>query len=573
MRPWRGSWTDQAVRWSVWMWPAALVLALASEHVQFGWDAYTRWIPDLVVGLVSFGCATHAVDRNRGTAALLAAVGGSWFLANAWIDTLFVHRAVIIHLLVAYAGWRPRRAFGTVVVICGYAAALYMPGWRNELMPIALCVAAAGVIAIDAATSSGRVRRERRTALVASAMFALAILLAVSVPASPDTSMASVVRLVYEGCLCAIAVLLTAMLPSRDATPIVDLVVELDDQARSGTLRDALAEALGDDTLEVGFWDQRANFVDTEGRVVPMPQPGATRSATFVARGAQPFAVLVHDSSVLGEPLLVEAVASATRLSKVNVELQATVRDQVATLTASRRRLVSAADDERRRLDERLRGGAERHLLILEDVLSTELWRPDGGRVARASRLLAETKDELRQLAEGLHPRLLGDGLAPALRSLASRSPISVEVVVVGDEPDDSTRLAGYYVCSEALANAIKHSAATRVLMRVATTRECVTVEVVDDGVGGAAVGLGSGLRGLTDRVETLGGILRVESEMGVGTRVVAELPGSARSVQPVASRAAARNRLLPKTRTRPDVGRALDPHDRSHPIKGGNRS
>ena len=392
MRHWRALSTEQATWRSAWLWPAALVLALASEYVGFGWDAYTRWIPDLVVGLVYFGCAMQAVDRSRGTAALLAAVGASWFLANAWIDALFIHRAVIIHLLLAYAGWRLRRPLAAVVVICGYVAAVYLPVWRSGPMSIALCGAATAVIAIETARSSGRVHRERRTALVATAMFALAIVFAVGVPWSPGTWMPTGARLFYEGCLCAIAVLLTAMLPTRDTSSIVNLVVELDDQARSGTLRDALAAALDDETLEVGYWDHRAYFVDTEGRVVQIPPPDSTRSATFVARGAQPFAVLVHDSSVLGEPLLVEAVASATRLAEMNVELQALVRDQVAALTASRRRLVSAADDERRRLDERLRGGAERHLLVLEDVLSAELRRAPGGRAV--PRLPASCRDQ-----------------------------------------------------------------------------------------------------------------------------------------------------------------------------------
>jgi signal transduction histidine kinase len=552
-------------------WSAGFIVGLSSERVRFGWDGYTSWIPDLVVGLVFFGCAARAVARDRGTAVLLAAVGSSWFLANHWVDALFVHRAVLIHLLVVYPGWRPRSRLGVAAMIAGYAAALYLPVWRSDAMAIALASAVVGVVAIDTVGSSGRLRRARQKALVASVILGITIIAGAGLRWALDEQMSDVVPLLYQGALCCIALVVTAGLPAREMSSIVDLVVELD-ETRSGTLRDALATTLGDPTLEVGYWDRQASYVNAEGRVVDIPSRGASRSPTFVERESRPFAVLVHDASILNEPLLVEAVAAATRLSEVNAELQAKVRDQVAALTASRRRLVSTADEERRRLGERLQAGAECHLRTLDDLLRREVGDDGLERVERATTLLAETMHDLRQLADGLHPRELDDGLAAALRSLAGRCPIPVVVIVDGEEPEDDAGTAAYYVCAEALANTIKHSGATRAWIRVLITPDRVTIEVADDGAGGAETRRGSGLRGLIDRVEAIDGTLDIGSPVGGGTRLLVDIPGVApRPVEPVGHPTAGRNRQRREERTRHDAAQILDPHDRSHPIMGGS--
>ncbi|HVE17807.1 MAG TPA: ATP-binding protein, partial [Ilumatobacteraceae bacterium] len=307
---------------------------------------------------------------------------------------------------------------------------------------------------------------------------------------------------------------------------VVDLVVELG-ETRSGTLRDALASTLGDPTLGIGYWDRRGSYLDVEGRVVEIPQAGDVRSATFVERESRPFAVLVHDSAILGEASLVDSVAAATRLSTVNGELQTAVRTQLIELSASRRRLVSAADGERRRLDDRLRNGAEQHLRELDDLLRSEMHKSDETpvRVARALTQLTQTIEDLRELAGGLHPRELDRGLLPALESLTARSPIPVTLAVQGDETEIATRTAAYYVCAEALANTVKHAAAASATIRVTAAADRLTLDVSDDGSGGADPHRGSGLRGLTDRVEALGGTLVVDSPHLGGTRLHVELP------------------------------------------------
>jgi signal transduction histidine kinase len=146
--------------------------------------------------------------------------------------------------------------------------------------------------------------------------------------------------------------------------------------------------------------------------------------------------------------------------------------------------------------------------------------------MARAEDQLARTLEELRRLSHGLHPRVLAEhGLAGALAALAKDLPLPVDINVASPQLPQRVAAAAYYVCAEALANTAKHAAAARVTVAVTASEDRVRVEIADDGVGGADPARGSGLRGLADRVETLGGTLQVESVPGRGTRLAAEIP------------------------------------------------
>jgi signal transduction histidine kinase len=527
-----GSWSGYSIKrldgWAVAaVWTAIVVFGLLSESVAFGWEDFTSWLPDLVVGLVFVWCGMHAASRNRGTAALLVAFGLLWFVANVWAPATFIHRGVLVHLLVVYPGWRPRSRLETIAVVVGYAASAFVPVWRQPVAAVILAVLVTVALAGRVVVSTRRTRSARRTALWAGgSLSTLIIVSAVVRPAVGDTDATTVVSLLYQAVLCGVAVAVTFRLPAGSS--VVDLVVELGG-GRSGTLRDALAATIGASSLEVGYWDQRTAYRDAGGRVVQLPPAGGARSVTFIGAGSKPAAVLVHDASVLREPVLVESVAVAARLSTVNADLQAVVNAQLDELTASRRRLVTTADRERRGLDRRLHEGAERRLEQLELVLRREV---AGGGVATARldaalEQLAETIDDLHQLAAGLHPRVLDAGLAPALRMLAAGVPLRVELDVRGEPAGVESRTAVYYVCAEALANTAKHAAAMSAVIVVTAIGDCVEVRVADDGVGGATVAGGSGLRGLIDRVEALGGTLRLDSPAGVGTRLVVKLPTS----------------------------------------------
>lgn len=208
----------------------------------------------------------------------------------------------------------------------------------------------------------------------------------------------------------------------------------------------------------------------------------------------------------------------------------AQARDELA---ASRLRIVEAGDAARRRIERNLHDGAQQRLVALSIELRMvrARIRTDPAKaeelVEQASEELAEALEELRELAQGIHPTLLTDrGLGAALEVLAARTPIPValELELEGRLPP-SIEATAYYVVSEALANVVKHAAASAATVRIAKRPGCVGVEVADDGQGGADLRFGSGLAGLCDRVEALSGRLEVESSSGRGTRVGAELP------------------------------------------------
>jgi signal transduction histidine kinase len=370
--------------------------------------------------------------------------------------------------------------------------------------------------------ATGPARRERLTALEAAA--ALAAVLAGSAAArlvAPAADVSRPALLAYEAVLAGIAVGLYTRLRGPAATVVADLVVELG-ETRSGLLRDRLARALGDPTLELGYWARDAYF-DEAGAPLVLPQPGSTRVLTRVEREGEPFAALVHDAAVLSDPALVEAVASAARLSSSNVALQAERRTRAAELVASRRRLLVAADGERRALEARLRAGPERRLVEVEGALAG---LPADERLLRARTQLEGTLVDLHELARGLHPRELVDaGLPGALAELAERAPVPVTLDVHVSRLPEDLEATLYFVCAEALANVAKYARASRAHVSIGATDGAVSLSVGDDGIGGADRSRGTGLQGLADRVEALGGTLRVVSPRGQGTRLSAEIP------------------------------------------------
>jgi signal transduction histidine kinase len=197
-------------------------------------------------------------------------------------------------------------------------------------------------------------------------------------------------------------------------------------------------------------------------------------------------------------------------------------------LGASRARIVQAGDEERRRLERNLHDGAQQRLVSLALMLRLAARRhPDDDDLARAGEELAHALQELRELARGIHPAVLTErGLEPALRALADRAPVPVELSYAPtDRLPGPVEAAAYYVVSEALTNVAKYADASVVRVRVDRSDGAALIEVADDGAGGADPSGGSGLRGLADRVEALGGRLTVESPVGEGTTLRAALP------------------------------------------------
>jgi PAS domain S-box-containing protein len=199
-----------------------------------------------------------------------------------------------------------------------------------------------------------------------------------------------------------------------------------------------------------------------------------------------------------------------------------------AEVRSSRARIVAAADDARRRLERNLHDGAQQRLI----ALLLQLRAAQRGAVAPEVALttavdeLAAAVKELRELAQGIHPSALSErGLAAALRIVAARAPVPVELDVTDAYIEPNVAVAAYYIVSEALTNVAKYAQATRAAVRVRESDEKIVVVVEDDGRGGAEASGGTGLRGLADRVAALDGTLDVESPRGGGTRLRAELP------------------------------------------------
>jgi signal transduction histidine kinase len=202
-------------------------------------------------------------------------------------------------------------------------------------------------------------------------------------------------------------------------------------------------------------------------------------------------------------------------------------------LAASRARLVKAADEARRRIERDLHDGAQQRLVaaaldltLLEQQLERDVAAARAA-LTRAREQLDEGLSELRDLARGIHPSVLTDrGLEAALQGLAKRAPVPVQLeLAIPSRLDRAIEAAAYFVVSEAVTNAAKHAQAQGLSVAVAATDDILIVTVTDDGVGGADTGRGSGLTGLADRVEALGGCLEIASPRGEGTRISARLP------------------------------------------------
>ena len=512
------------------LWAAGAIVGVLAEWAAYGSDRPGRWLPDLITGwaLIACGLAGWSVRPGSRSGPLLAATGFAWFASSFGGAALYLHRGPLVHLVLSYPGGTLAARITRVAVVVGYVAAVLPAVWGSEVATIALAallVAAAGVVY---ARAVGRERRTSAYALRATAFLAVVLAgtagLRLAVPTQPAID---ATLLAYEAALCMLAAALLAGLVRApwERAAVTDLVLELG-EGRSGSLRDALAGALGDPTLEIGY-RLGDGYVDAQGRSLALPAAGSGRRVTPVERDGEAIAVLVHDPAVLEDPGLSDALASAARLAGANARLQAEVRAQLVELRASRRRLVQVADEERRRLERRLRETVQRRLTALAHVLEgAEAGAGSLARLRRAEEQLARTLEDLRELAAGLHPREVAEGtLTDALASLGARSAVPVELSVADGRLPEEIATAVYFVCSEALANVVKYARAARVVIVVSVGEGRVRVVVGDDGVGGADPAAGTGLRGLADRVEALGGTLAVDSPPGRGTRVTAELP------------------------------------------------
>jgi signal transduction histidine kinase len=306
----------------------------------------------------------------------------------------------------------------------------------------------------------------------------------------------------------------------------LDTVTRFLDELRAGRAEPeqvvgVLREALGDPALDVRLVAVREQ----------PPDPEDGRQSIAIERGGVLLGHLRWSPKSEEQRLLAPAVVDAAGLAVEMARLRVELRKQLDEVAASRARIEAAAEAERRRIERDLHDGAQQRLVSIGLALrhaQHEIGRADDTArrtIDGAVEEITAAIDELRDLAHGLRPSLLHAGLGPALRDLASRSPVPVEVATTPMRYPPDLEAAAYFVACEGLTNAVKHARAGRILLEVTANEGALVVRVSDDGVGGATPRGGSGLTGLSDRVAARGGRLRIVSSRNTGTSIVAELP------------------------------------------------
>jgi signal transduction histidine kinase len=484
--------------WASAAFAAVALLGVAAEGIAYGASDPRAALPDLLTGWALLAAGLYATRRAPGELAgpLLGAAGAAWFAGTVLAPAVYLHRGPLLQLLLVFPSARPRTAAERAVVTGAYVAALATALWRDEPASIAAAAVLVAILARRWAVAAGQARRARRVALDAGVVLASAIAGGALVRlALPDGDPDELMLAIYEVMLVLVAWWLAAAVVHQpwQRVSVTDLVVDLAERNSDGApVR--LARALGDPTL----------------RLLDAARHG--QAATLIYREGKVVAALGHDPALASDPSLQEAVSAVAELTATHARLEAEVRARVAEVEASQRRLLHAAEDERRRLELELRERATAPLLALRDRVS------DAGRARRRIELALADIDAV---ARGLHPRALSEGgLASGLRDLAESS--GAEVLVNADLPrlPEDLEATAYYVCAEAVANAAKHARARRVRIDAAVCDGRLRLSVQDDGAGGARLIRRGGLQGLRDRVEATGGRFDVMSPAGGGTRV-----------------------------------------------------
>jgi signal transduction histidine kinase len=294
--------------------------------------------------------------------------------------------------------------------------------------------------------------------------------------------------------------------------------------------RDAVAAALDDSSLRLGFWDPaRRTFRQADGQALDRPVPGDGRRLTLVEHAGDPVAAITTDAAFGEQPELLEAAARATLVAVRNGHLEGELRD-------SRLRLLAAGNAERRRIQRDLHDSAQQRLVALRihlELMSETIDAPPESRAAIAE--LADATDEaiedLRRVAHGLYPPALESfGVVEALRAACRHTPLPVRIV---DEGLGRHAVAAestlYFCCLEALQNATKHAGSgASATVRLGANEAALWFAVEDDGAGfDTALARGSGLDNLQDRVAAMGGSFDVESAPGHGTRLAGRFPAA----------------------------------------------
>ena len=439
-------------------------------------------------------------------------VGVTWLLGDAFQTLVLLHWGVLAHLLIAYPTGRLESRVERATVLVGYVAAVLAAVLPGTGWAFGFAIALPAATLVRFTTANGTVRRSRAAPL--------AVAIGVGAVLSADAVMSVDLLPAYELTLGVAALALAADLriAQWSVAAMTSMVVDLGGRPGDGIVRERLARAIGDPSLIVGYVvEEGGPPVDEHGLPVTLPEPGGGRAVTPVEHNGQDVAVLVHDSASLGDPKLLAEAASALSITVANARLQAGLRSLMTEIAASTERLVDAGRAQQRRLAAELRAQVVPPL----GEAGQSLQKAGAGDLHLR---LSTLRRELMRFAEGLDPVALHTGgLAAALRALADGAGLPVTLTLADRRYPPEIETCAWYVCSEAIANALKHAQASRLAIRVGPRGHVLRVEVADDGAGGAEPAQGSGLRRLTERVAESGGLLTIESRPGRGTLLRAD--------------------------------------------------
>lgn len=556
---------------------AAVLAVVAAGAVQVAspgnaWDAV-----EALVGLVYVAVGVVAWNRRPGNrTGLLICTTGLLFLVATFYNGdqplmvllgVFGGQSVtagVLHLLLAFPSGRLTGRVDRTLVVLGYVSTVVPPllqyvfsgnpgvvpvldgGARPDVAAaadlghrvVATAVLLSSAVVLVRRWHATRIAAQRRSRALVY-LLGMAVLVSIPVTAlvvAPAAGMSSQALFLLQLGVLSVVPFVFAIAILRGGFARTARVEELglwlgtgDD--RRPAVRDALAVALGDDSLQLSYPGAGGGLVDADGRAVPAPT--GARVSVRADPDADAVAVITYDDTLIAEPSTVEQAGRVVALALERERLTAELRARGRELRESRSRLVEVADDERRRVAQDLHDTLQGRLVLATLHAGSLAARPELDDRSRrdADALRTELTDgiaELRRLVHGLMPALLLErGLFAAAEDLLDRSPVPVAFTCDGglDTLPTTVSSSAYFMLAELLANTVKHAAASTIRVRLARTAAGLDLEFTDDGVGGATTTTGAGLRGLRDRVDVLDGRLELVSEPGEGTCVRVWLP------------------------------------------------
>jgi signal transduction histidine kinase len=558
---------SQPRRLAAWVVGLGVVAFGNLGYVLNGWERFG--VPDVtlpldigvglssvVAGLLVWG--RHPRNRIGPLLYLMGvawAVGGLWSLgyspasATPWwtmawwarlaIAAGYANTAFLVHVIFAYPSGHLSSRGSRVAVAVGYgvlaiqagASLLGQPQPEPLTTSLYLALALAGVVTLSQRwyRAGHAARRVYGPVLVAGWLVATSGLLMEALVLVTGGERWANLGFIGALLLLPIGFLAGMMLGRLDRSEIADLVVALGQIEPGRSLRDVLAKALHDPSLQVAYWiPESKGFIDALGEPVDVAAESPLRGVTMIKSHDEDLAAIVHDPALRDDPQRLEASISAARMAIERERLAAQVQAQLEEVRASRARIVEAGDAARRQVERDLHDGAQQRLVALAMQLELVKENTSGASdlLDKATKELHAAIREIRDLARGVHPTILSEaGLGAAVEALAERAPFPVKIEASGARYGPSVETAAYFVVAEALTNVARHADATEARVGIVEDHDRLIVTITDDGRGGASPALGSGLRGIADRVAAADGTLMVTSPPDGGTTLRADLP------------------------------------------------